>query len=165
MTTVFHTKDEHLKNKGVLRAQIGVKALIYHPQKKKFLCLKANEGSYNPQLSPWELPGGRVDKGEKDLLAVLDREVTEELGAITYEYKGIVDQFIGRSYGDESYAMTVHLLSFIGGHITLSDEHETYKWIDSLEEIGDDKDSRREESFHLARKYIMQIDALEEINQ
>jgi len=77
------------------------------------------------ELSPWEwdLPGGHVNKGEKDMVA-LAREIKEETSL-----------FISRA--PDWYMLDkdtrFYLLREWSGEIMLSDEHSEYKWVEPKE--------------------------------
>lgn len=130
------------RNDGVLMAQVGKKGLLYDPSTKRYLVLEATEGHFNPKFGPWELPGGRVNEGD-DYDLVLEREIEEELGSgITYENYGIIDDYLGISYGDVPYSLLVHLLIYKGGEFTFSEEHKNEKWLtkEEIDQMGDHMD-------------------------
>ena len=113
---------------------VGLKAFV--ADKDKLLILQDDEGF-------WELPGGRIEKGEihKDLKDILTRELTEEIGEnIRYTIGSIFHSWIRKieheEYVDVVYAESDLCISLVGfycifqsGTVTLSHEHQNYKWI------------------------------------
>jgi len=77
----------------------------------------------------WDIPGGRLDKGEYSEPA-FKREIKEELGLDNFEILGIVDYDIW--YTSDKNIPVCGIASLIKNEkdeITLSDEHLKYKWI------------------------------------
>lgn len=64
---------------------VGVKGLIRHPGTGQILFMRSPSGA-------WDLPGGRIDEGERSLEETLMRELNEEL-------PGISDISIGAQLG------------------------------------------------------------------
>jgi ADP-ribose pyrophosphatase YjhB (NUDIX family) len=97
----------------------AVKAIVV--QDHKFLALKRSDenGDY------WEIPGGRVEFGEK-LKDTLHREVKEETGL------EIISEGIFNSWDliEESRQISgvIYLCRIKSGTVTLSDEHSEYDW-------------------------------------
>jgi 8-oxo-dGTP pyrophosphatase MutT (NUDIX family) len=101
---------------------IGQKAALVR-DKKCLIVEMANRPGF------WELPGGRINKGEYKEPA-LCREIEEELGLDFFEILGVVDYDIW--YHKEtniSFCATVHLIKNDSDKIILSDESLQYKWI------------------------------------
>lgn len=77
----------------------------------------------------WDLPGGRVDKGEKADKA-FRREIKEELGFFSFETIGIVDYFFWFNPPSGFPAcMIFNLIKNNKDDIILSFEHSRIKWI------------------------------------
>lgn len=86
----------------------------------------------------WELPGGRLNKGEFRE-AALRREIKEELGLNNFEVLGVADYDIWYHKNTNTpLCATVHLIKNDLDEIILSDEGVQYKWI-SEDEINDYK--------------------------
>ncbi|MDO8529762.1 MAG: NUDIX domain-containing protein [bacterium] len=84
----------------------------------------------------WELPGGRINKGEFKEPA-LRREIKEEIGLNEFDILGIVDYDIFYNKdANAAFCVTVHLIKNDLDEIILSDESLQYKWITETE-IGD----------------------------
>jgi 8-oxo-dGTP diphosphatase len=109
---------------------IGVKALIVHD--KHLLLLKRRDHDV------WEMPGGRVDKGE-DILETLQRELTEELPQLA-------DCVIGKLVhaqpteftlpgGNRLMLLFYAVAATLPSKIVLREEHEGSRWV-SLHEIS-----------------------------
>lgn len=93
------------------------------------LMQRAKNDSYRP--GAWELPGGKVDKGETPMKA-LHREVDEETGLRIKKYpllllenrtKILEGKNAGRTYVGLFYAARR-----LGGGLTVSDEHNDARW-------------------------------------
>lgn len=77
----------------------------------------------------WELPGGRLDKGELRENALL-REIKEELNLDRVDVLGVVDYEIWyHKNPDFPFCATVHLIKNNSDEIVLSSENLNYKWI------------------------------------
>jgi 8-oxo-dGTP pyrophosphatase MutT (NUDIX family) len=108
---------------------VGVKGVI--KAEKGYLLLKHTKGHF-------DMPGGRMD-GNEDFKDTLTRELSEEL-------PGINDVKIGELVGsyrlqkdiedDTSLVLLFFLVSAnLTSPIVLSDEHQSYQWITSAEDI------------------------------
>lgn len=106
--------------------RIAVKALIVKDNKVLLLIRKRK----SPQQKPvWDIPGGGLLAGETFEQA-LKREVTEETN-LDIEILDIIRAWnnIDNEDGRILYGIT-YAARYIGGSITLSDEHETSQWVD-----------------------------------
>jgi len=76
-----------------------------------------------------DLPGGRIQEGEKDLYASMQREIEEEIGlhveigtpVVTWTWQIKVEQHPVFLVGYES--------KYISGEIKLSEEHSEFLWV------------------------------------
>lgn len=102
------------------KIDFGVKAFIIHNE--NFLVMH----NYGEGEDLWELPGGRLEFGETAEKTVV-RELKEETGLLIEPLK-IIDTW---DHIEEDYQITgiIYLCRFIEGEISLSDEHDDYKWI------------------------------------
>ena len=96
----------------------GVKALVINGQEILIL-VKPNGVS--------DLPGGKIEYGENQKEA-LDREIAEEIGLITEIHDPIASWSFTKSNGLQITGVT-YLCQYIGGRVTLSDEHSDYFWL------------------------------------
>lgn len=119
-------KTNDVKNNHYL--QFSQKAIIYDPAEKKFLLVKLREeGFFYKKYGPWELVGGRLDKGE-NLKSSLEREIKEEIGGdAEIKIKDIVD-IIPITYKSGEAVLAAFLAEYSGGEIVLSEEHGEYRW-------------------------------------
>lgn len=105
----------------------------------KFLLLKVNPASLKgSQTDYWDLPGGRVQKGD-DVPDTLRREVEEEIGVTSISnvtQVGMVLSNIRIPIGDESVGL---ILGFFAcsipesNDIILSSEHIDFGWFSAVE--------------------------------
>ena len=124
---------------SVEKYPIAVTAVIFN-SKDEFLMLKSQRAEV------WVLPGGGMEKDE-DVMGCLRRELREELGdEVQVEILGIA---VGCSF-TLLQALAVGLTfvgTYLGGEITLSDEHEACRWL-HLTEM---------EKEHISQPYGMDI--------
>ena len=105
-----------------------------------------------------DLPGGRIDDNENDknLQSILEREIREELGVdvqyklgpILFQYRRFVPQKNFKVF------ITVHEAEYMGGNITLSDEHESYQWANPKERGFTENDFFSAEEYTAFKKYF-----------
>ena len=111
------------------------KIVVFSKDKKKvLLCKRKGERDYDGVFS---FIGGKMETSDKDILAALKREKTEEVGKdfrinLYPEYSTNL-LFIKK---DGNYMILPHYLAIhISGEINLNEKYSEYKWvsIDSLE--------------------------------
>lgn len=93
-----------------------------------------------------DLPGGRIAVGEFDtpLYGILKREIAEELGSnFRYQNNGPVAVFRHRrpevtleGKPEIRILMIGFEFEYLGGEVTLSDEHDEYRWVSLEEAVG-----------------------------
>ncbi len=117
-----------------------------------YLFLKTKKGHL-------DLPGGRIDNVEYEtpLLEVIDREIREELGEISYKIGKPIFQY-RRHFKDLGIYvfLTVYEAEFIAGEITLSDEHSDYEWINAKTHQFTLKEFYHREELAVFKKYFNQ---------
>lgn len=110
--------------------QLGVKALITNPE-GAILLVKYD--SVEADQHYWDLPGGRVQKGES-AESTLAREIEEELGWTNVVVTGSMGMVLSRIrvplMGSETAGL---ILSVYRCHarlqpVVLSEEHSTFEW-------------------------------------
>ena len=104
------------------KIDFGVKALIVRDG--KFLVMHNN----GVKDDLWELPGGRMEFGET-AEHTLERELMEETGL-----KGKAIRLLDTwDLIRDNYQITgiIYLCSLEEGEVTLSDEHDAYKWLNA----------------------------------
>ncbi len=147
---------------------VSVGAAIYDPATKNFLVLKdANEnGDYYKNFGPWELPGGRIHKGELALEA-LEREIREETSLNEFEVYGVVDAGLSpKPYGTVGGFLVTYLVFYGGGEIKVSEEHSEYQWM-SQEEIENSKEFKDwfKERIQKVASYIQERNYLNDVQR
>ena len=105
--------------------QIGLKGVFFDPKNNKVLVLLKKKEDI------WDVPGGRIDEGEK-LLEALDRELKEEITNLK-EYK-IIKVLNASIIERVSLMLIYYKVEADLKEIGLSEEHESYRWV-SEEEI------------------------------
>jgi len=108
------------------RVQLTVaRALVESADGRVLLVRRA---AWDTMPGMWELPGGKVDRGEK-VMRALARELEEETGLMFAEGRRISQRDMtsprGRRVREHVYAVSAI------GTVTLSDEHDAYAWVDS----------------------------------
>lgn len=103
-----------------------------------FKILLKNDGKFlflkdSTKFNRWDLPGGRADNIEFEvpIEKIIKREIKEELGNIKYEIGSPLLQY-RRFYEPKNIyiLVTVYDAIFRSGKIKLSDEHNSYHWVD-----------------------------------
>jgi len=91
---------------------------------------------HDPKFDSPDLPGGKIQQGEKDFLRALQREVSEETGLkikinepFTTGYFLIPKNSRHPSAGKEIF-LIYYRCEYQEGEIKLSKEHDWYKWVD-----------------------------------
>jgi mutator protein MutT len=89
--------------------------------------LLVRRASWDTMPGMWELPGGKVDRGEK-VMKALGRELEEETGLMLAEARRVTQREMISPRG-RRVREHVYLTSAVGT-VTLSDEHDAYLWVD-----------------------------------
>ena len=96
---------------------------------KAVVCYEGRVVLLKNERNDWELPGGRLEKGESPEQAV-KRELEEELGAVI-QIEALVDSWVYHVVGKE-----VLILCYRAGlesdpkTLTVSNEHQDMSWFD-----------------------------------
>jgi len=108
-----------------------------------------------------DFPGGKIQEGEaKDgdsssLIASLQREVREETGLEIEVFDPFAVWYHEFPKEHRNYSKVVYLIAFrckyVSGELTLSDEHDGFKWVDKndYKEVDDGSDY-----FDILEKYF-----------
>ena len=108
---------------------VAAKAIIRNKEGKYLVLFKSEDEDINP--NEIDIPGGRIEFGE-DVQDCLKREVTEEVGLeINIGHPLRVWGFVKN---DLHLIGITFIADLIGGDISLSGEHDTYRWM-TKEEI------------------------------
>jgi len=94
-----------------------------------------------------DYPGGRINEGETDLVASLQREVREET-ALEVEVEAPFATWL--SLGSAVY-LVGYRCRYLAGEVVLSDEHTSYRWVNRTNFAALDDDSA---PFHALRRYF-----------
>lgn len=114
---------------------IGVGCVMEHVPTGKILCLLRDGTDF--QKGAWELMYGRIDQHE-ELFEALHREVKEETGIDGFKIERLLR--IWHIYrGEKSPETEIHGFTFHctthSQDVTLSAEHDQYKWVSPEEAI------------------------------
>lgn len=112
------------------RFQVGVMAIIEHPDLEKVLLVKRSPNKdYLP--GTWETPGGRLDQFESHIDG-LKREIKEETGIDIKVIKPIkiFHIFRGEKTAKNELIGIEFLCKALSKEVILSEEHTEYKWVD-----------------------------------
>lgn len=126
--------NQSLKKRHIDLFQVTQKLLIVNDQNQLLILKAAIHGLY-------DVPGGRLDMQEftAPLLECLDREVREELGSevrlkINYKPIGLGRELLFDKILQQDHYRRIFIIGYeakyLGGEIKLSNEHESYKWVD-----------------------------------
>ena len=118
---------------------LGLKALIRNKQ-GQVLVLKVNLETYVGNKTPehWDLPGGRIQKGESGTEEALRREVQEEIGVKDIKIVRLLDASISKmrlSFMDGGLILFTYLCEIEDDtKIKLTDdEHTEFRWVEPIE--------------------------------
>ena len=105
------------------------RALVEAPDGRVLLVRRA---SWDTLPGLWELPGGKIDRGEK-VTRGLARELEEETGLMLADARRIScrDMISPRGRKVREHVYVVRAI----GTVTLSDEHDAYAWVASPDEL------------------------------
>lgn len=115
------------------QAFVVVKVAVQHAPEGSILLLKRSKNAKSrPQQ--WDLPGGWVEEGE-DFTAAAVRETKEEVGiqvdrmnmSLAYTLTEVTE------HGNTNWLF--YICSSATKEITLSDEHESYRWVSEAEAL------------------------------
>lgn len=128
---------------------VGIKALI-EDDDGKLLVLKADVTKHRGNTTPyWDIPGGRIDEGEDDIVATLKREIEEETGVTEVLSVDFYTAVISNHQIPYEEGKTAGLVLMVykaripaDAPIRISKEHVAYEWVD-----------RREANERLSNKY------------
>lgn len=110
--------------RAIQKFEVGIKAFIIN-DKDELLLVQEHTGV-------WEIPGGRIDVGEGSapLADILTREIEEELGTdIAYAIGAPVAIWVRNNPERTPIFLVGFLCKKLGGEITLSGEHQAYRWV------------------------------------
>jgi len=108
--------------------------------------LLVRRAAWDTRPGMWELPGGKVDRGER-VQRALARELEEETGLMLADARRISCRDMisprGRRIREHVY------LTRAIGTVTLSDEHDAHRWVDSPEglELTDSAEAAFSQAF------------------
>lgn len=142
------TKGNEVNNRQIFK--ISQKALVYDAQQQRYLIVKVAETKkatsckhyelWKKKYGPWDLPGGRVDEGEKGMFESFAREMKEETGITVTDMGEICHtEIMSHKLSDCPVLNIIYLVQYNGDEIVLSYEHSEYEWM-SAEEVKDRKE-------------------------
>ena len=118
------------------------KAVLYDESRREFLLFHfaPMEGHTFQHLGPWDFVGGRVNNGEM-FGESLSREIREEAGDIRFEIDDVigVEDMVYHSEQRQKVVAIGYLAFFRGGEVTLSKEHNEYRWMSAEEVAGNEE--------------------------
>ncbi|KKT82124.1 MAG: hypothetical protein A2700_03030 [Candidatus Blackburnbacteria bacterium RIFCSPHIGHO2_01_FULL_44_64] len=110
-----------------------VTGVIIKPRNEILVVRRSTSSKTFPDF--WQLPEGKIEFGEQPL-ETFKREITEELGCKPSRPKivhalSLIYPFAGKKF----HLLRIIITSKLIGKITLSSEHNEYKWI-KLKDLG-----------------------------
>ncbi len=97
---------------------------------KILILQRSKKDKHRPEM--WDMPGGEINHGE-DIIDCIKREAKEESG-LDVDVFVPIDVF-STEFEDEHYVSIVYVSNFKSGEIKLSEEHQSFKWIDPKKAI------------------------------
>ena len=123
---MFEVKDNNMKAYG-----LTVRGIIKNENGEILIVKRHPKSKTDPEM--WELPGGKVEKGEHFADALV-REIKEETNLDVN-----VGDFAEAIQNDYQHKRTVQIMMYltdISGEVKISEEHTDWMWA-SLEKIRD----------------------------
>lgn len=118
---------------------IATKALIVRDG-KMLLLQESTEYKDGTNAGKWDVPGGRVDKGQH-FAESLAREIQEECGLSLKSYKPVhVDEWRPTVRGEEWQIVGIYFLCEVEpGEAVLSKDHTAFDWV-PLDQLDDGRE-------------------------
>lgn len=107
------------------------KAIVMHPQQGLLLALQ-RPLVYTEDEGLWDLPGGKVDHGEDNLLAI-QREIQEETGLFVTAVRVQWVQTAVSEHTGVYYIFAGYHCRALSTAVALSEEHHAYQWLPPTE--------------------------------
>jgi ADP-ribose pyrophosphatase YjhB (NUDIX family) len=122
------------------RFQIGVKALVKDTSGNILVCRTSGADEHEERHDKWDMPGGRIEKGEM-IDEALRRELKEELRITDIKVEGLHEAVISKvriSSGNETYGLCllVYNCKLPTQELGLGKGSEEYKWASKTEIKG-----------------------------
>ncbi len=129
------TEKKHNNHRATFR--VSQKAVVYNPTEEKYLLVKSTkDGSpthrqWYKTFGPWDLPGGHIDVGERDMKDALLRELKEEMGVALKrdDLLGPTGTVLQEHPGNPVPVVVIFYLVEYSGEIVLSEEHVEHLWL------------------------------------
>jgi 8-oxo-dGTP diphosphatase len=133
---------------------VGAKGLVHY--KGKFLLLRESSAYKDgAEEGKWDVPGGRIEPGEKVREALI-REVREESG-LSVTPGDLLEVFDGfpRIQGEECHVVRLYFLCEAhSDQVKLSEDHDAYNWVDPEDTHGKELMADIAEMLAEAKKHI-----------
>jgi 8-oxo-dGTP diphosphatase len=113
---------------------LSVRMVLFDQHGHILVLKRSKQSRTNP--GKWELPGGKIDLSES-FDSALKREVFEETG-----FQVVIHTAAGTAMQETDEWRIIHLVmigSIVSGGLTISSEHEEYRWASPIEIGGLDK--------------------------
>ncbi|MEQ1499936.1 MAG: NUDIX domain-containing protein, partial [Parcubacteria group bacterium] len=114
--------------------QIMEQEQIFYVVQKAFIKNGSEILVLNDPLEGLDYPGGKIQKGEKDIERALKREILEETGldvVVGKPFFTSIDQYPDdHKHSGKVFFIVFYECEYISGEIKLSEEHNSFAWVD-----------------------------------
>ncbi len=112
---------------------VVARCIIRDANNNILLIKRGSKNQHNP--NKWELPGGKIERGE-DLQDLIEREIVEETNLTVtltsnnyYCHSQVLTKIQTQKYIGYTYLVLTAVADYVGGRVRVSDEESKFEWV------------------------------------